>query len=104
MAEYGLDTMDIKNLEELFANFPCVDMVLLYGSRAKGCFKPFSDVDITLKGTGITYQELMNIRIAIDDLMLPFIFDVSVYDDLQNENLKSHIQRVGKVLYRKQVA
>ncbi len=45
---YGLTDTDIKLLTELFANNDRIDKVILYGSRAKGTFKPFSDVDITL--------------------------------------------------------
>jgi hypothetical protein len=36
-----------------------------------------------------------------DDSDIPYTVDVSIYKDLENENLKSHINRVGKVIYEK---
>ena len=32
----------------------------------------------------------------IDDLMLPYTFDISIYHHIKNEDLLDHIARVGK--------
>jgi hypothetical protein len=33
----------------------------------------------------------------MDDLLLPYAVDLSLYDDLKNPDLEAHIQRVGIV-------
>jgi predicted nucleotidyltransferase len=48
---YGLDDASIKRIQEVFARFPQVEEVLLYGSRAMGNFRPGSDIDLTIKST-----------------------------------------------------
>ena len=48
--KYGIKEEYWKKLCELFAKKPKIEKVILYGSRAKGTYKPFSDIDITLLG------------------------------------------------------
>ena len=45
---FGLKDIEINRLKQLFAADGHIETVILYGSRAKGTYKPFSDVDITL--------------------------------------------------------
>lgn len=78
-----------------------IERVILYGSRAKGNYKPFSDVDITLVGGLLTHDDLSRIIIAIDDLLLPYQFDISIFHQLKNETLIDHINRRGIVIYEK---
>lgn len=44
---------ELDLLCSLFARQKEIEQVILYGSRAKGTHKPFSDVDITLLGIGL---------------------------------------------------
>ncbi|MDE6070687.1 MAG: nucleotidyltransferase domain-containing protein, partial [Alistipes sp.] len=74
---------------------------VLYGSRAKGDFRPFSDVDLVLVGEKLNRADLRRIILALDDSPLPYRFDVSIFHDLSNPDLIAHIERVGIVLYRK---
>ena len=76
----GLTTEDLKVLNATFAKSEHIERVVLYGSRAKGNFKPFSDVDITLFGDAITYDDLVQLKMDIDDLLLPYQFDISLFN------------------------
>ena len=98
---YGLKVSVLNQITAVFASSSLVDAAILYGSRAKGCHRPGSDIDITLKGEGLTLRELNRIALALDDLLLPYTFDLSIYQHIDNPELLAHIQRVGKVLYRK---
>ena len=73
--------------------------VILYGSRAKGTYKPFSDIDITLLGDKLEHDDLLDIIDGIEDLLLPYMFDISLFSSLKNENLIDHINRVGVEVY-----
>ena len=100
---FGLKDSVLDQITAIFAASGLVDEAILYGSRAKGCHRPGSDIDITLKGEAFTLKELNRIALALDDLLLPYTFDLSVYQHIDNPDLLAHIQRVGKVLFRKPV-
>lgn len=37
----------------------------------------------------------------LDDLLLPYKFDVSIFENIDNPALREHIQRAGKILYQR---
>ena len=55
---YGLTDNELEKLCNLFRKHEEIEQAVLYGSRAKGNFKPFSDIDITLMGDRLTYKML----------------------------------------------
>jgi len=79
----------------------CEEEVLFYGSRAKGNFKPGSDVDLTLKGEKLTLKLLNKISLDLDALLLPYSFDISIFHQITNPDLIEHTKRVGAVFYKK---
>ncbi len=98
---HGLKDIELTKLNEVFAANERIERVVLYGSRAKGNYKPFSDVDITLEGAELTHTDLNRISLAIDDLLLPYQFDISIFHTLKNEALIDHIRRMGITIYEK---
>ncbi|MGI9191882.1 MAG: nucleotidyltransferase domain-containing protein [Chitinophagaceae bacterium] len=96
---FGLSADTLIRIQTLFEKQPLVERVVLYGSRAKGNFKPGSDIDITLFGAQLTLTQLHQIENELDDLMLPYQFDVSLHHHIQHEALLQHIERVGQVIY-----
>jgi predicted nucleotidyltransferase len=82
--------------------FPQVEKAVVYGSRAKGNFKPGSDIDLTLFGDGLTDQVTSRIYWALDDLVLPYKIDLSLFSGLKRPALIDHIRRIGIVLYTRQ--
>ena len=98
----GLTDIELNKLVTIFAYYDEIEQAVLYGSRAKGTYKPFSDIDITLFGVRVSSRTLNILAGDIDDLLLPYQVDLSIYSQLTNESLKSHINRVGITLYQKQ--
>jgi uncharacterized protein len=94
----GLPVAVIDAICRVFKRYPTLAQAVLYGSRAKGTFRPGSDIDLTLKGE-LSDQELLNLYGELDDLLLPYKFDLSLYRQLDNPALLEHIERVGRVLY-----
>ncbi len=74
---------------------------VLYGSRAKGNFKPGSDTDLTLCGEGLKLTLVGDIEVALNDLLLPFEIDLSIYDKLGHAELRAHVDRFGRVIFQK---
>lgn len=98
---YGLSDSEMAEMARVFASNEKVKEVILYGSRAKGTHKAFSDVDVTLVGDGLCREDIYAIRGALEESSLPYEFDVSIYSELRNEELRKHIGRVGKVVWKR---
>ena len=97
--QFGLDEKVIRQITAVLANYPDVETAILYGSRAKGNYRKGSDIDLTLKGQNLTVSTVFNIECEIDDLLLPYLFDISIFSHIDNPNLVDHIHRVGVTLY-----
>ena len=98
---FGLKRETIKVIQSVFSKYSQIQSVLVYGSRAKGNFKPGSDIDLTIIGQNIDLSLKLQIENEIDDLMLPYKVDLSILSEIENPDLVDHIQRVGKVFYQK---
>ena len=98
---FGLPQNTIIEVQAIFTKYPSIEEVIIYGSRAKGDYKKGSDIDLTLKGS-IANAELSNIIDELDESYIPYLFDVSIYNHLQSDSLKEHINSVGKVFYKKE--
>jgi predicted nucleotidyltransferase len=98
--KYGLPDRTLATLESIFLKYPGVRQAILYGSRAKGTYRNGSDIDLTLK-TDNTFNnsDLLHIAGDFDDSDIPYLVDISLYEKLSNQDLKAHIDRIGKVLY-----
>lgn len=98
---FGLKEQVVEQIVSVFRENQLVDEVVLYGSRAKGCSKPGSDIDFAIKGDQLDLKELNRISLALDDLLLPYTFDLSIYRHISNSDLLEHIERVGIIFYKK---
>jgi predicted nucleotidyltransferase len=103
-AAHGLTEQTVERIQTVLDSFPQVEKAVVYGSRAKGNFKPGSDIDLTLFGEGLTEKILSRIYWALDDLLLPCRIDLSLFSGLKHPALIDHIRRVGIVLYVRQPA
>ena len=101
MEKFGLLDSDIAFLSNLFLNYTAIDEVIIFGSRAKGNYKNGSDIDLTLIGESLAYRIIGNIENDLDELYLPYTFDISIYHLLENDKLLDHIGWVGKVFYER---
>lgn len=97
---FGLGASDIQGIRDVFTRFAQVQSVVLYGSRAKGTYKPGSDIDLTIKGEGLKLEDQHAISYALDELDLPYTFDLSIFDHLENPDFLNHIERVGVTIYK----
>jgi predicted nucleotidyltransferase len=97
---FGLKENVIHNIKAILARYPQVDEAILYGSRAKGNYKNGSDIDLTLRGgPDLTLKVLYKIMDDLDDLLLPYIIDLSVFNTIHDPDVIEHIQRVGVTFY-----
>ena len=97
---YGLKESVSQRINSVLARYPQVDKAILYGSGAKGNFKNGSDIDLTLRGgADLTLKVLYRIMDELDDLLLPYMIDLSTFKTINNPDVIEHIQRVGVTFY-----
>ena len=101
MTDLGLHKTDIAAINSVFQNYSQIESVILYGSRAKNTFRDGSDIDLTIVGEKVTLNKLFEIEQDLDDLLLPWKIDLSLFHQIENEELIDHIKRIGIVFYTK---
>lgn len=99
MIKFGLKPHIIGAIVQVFSNYHQIEKVILYGSRAMGNYKNGSDIDLTFFGNDLNLNIIHKIENDLDDLLLPYSFDISVFNQISNENLKEHIHHHGIVFY-----
>jgi predicted nucleotidyltransferase len=100
---FGLKEEAIEAVNGVFRSHPAITCAILYGSRAKGNFKAGSDIDLTLEGDCICFEEVAKVEQELDDLLLPYRFDLSVFRQLTHPGLLDHIRRCGVTFYQRDV-
>lgn len=101
MNDFGLKESAIKILFSIFAKYIKIEEVILYGSRAKGNFNERSDLDLVITKSKINTKIIGKIISEINENNFPYTIDIQLFDRISNQNLIEHINRVGKVLYKK---
>jgi uncharacterized protein len=99
--KYGLPQSAIQKINVVLSHYPQVEKAILYGSRAKGNYKNGSDIDLTLHGMDLSLNVIYKILDDIDELLLPYTIDMSIFKDISDPDVIEHIQRVGVKFYDK---
>ena len=99
--EFGLNQETIDKINSVFENHPEIDKVIIYGSRAKGNYRMGSDIDLSMFGNDLEYDLIGKVNSEIDDLNTPYLFDISIFKLLNSPSLEDHINRDGKVFYKR---
>jgi type I restriction enzyme, S subunit len=101
MLEYGLQDDDKQTILDILTSYPQVEDVILFGSRALNTFKATSDIDLAIKGKDI-HTILAALIADFEESDLIYEVDLVDYAGISTEKLLEHIDRHGKVFYRKE--
>lgn len=99
----GLEQEQVEAIQQVLYSFPEVEEAVLFGSRAKGNFKPGSDIDLALKGKPLPLDDLLLFYNKLEELGLPYMFDLLNYASIKEPDLADHIDRVRKHFYSKAI-
>ncbi len=103
--KYGLPSGVVQKITAVLTRYPQVEKATLYGSRAKGNYKNGSDIDLALHGgADLTLRVVYRILDDLDDLLLPYTIDLSIFHDIVDPDVIDHIQRVGVPFYERETA
>lgn len=97
--KFGLDEEKWEDISAVFKKYPTVHRVILYGSRAINTYKNGSDIDLSLVGNNLDLSLQNRIANDLDDLLLPYCFDIAIYERIDNVKLKEHIDDLGVVIF-----
>ncbi len=98
-ASFGLSQRTLDEMRAIFFRHSQVKKVVVYGSRAMGNYHTGSDIDLTMYGDDLNYDDISRIHGELDDSSIPYLVDLSVFDRLNNSKLQDHINRRGQVFY-----
>ena len=102
VVSYGLAESVIERIKTVFSHYQQIEQALLYGSRAKGSYREGSDIDLTLVGgEDLTSAMLTKVIDELDDLLLPYVIDLSLLRNITDIAVLDHIKRVGVAVYEK---
>jgi len=97
---FGLPKDTIQKINNTFKKYPEIEKINIYGSRAKGNYKNGSDIDLSLYGKSIDTTILGKLITELDELPTPYMFDINIYKNITNQDLKSEINKNGKIFYK----
>lgn len=95
--KFGLSDNALTLIRGVFEQHPEVARVVVYGSRALGCERPNSDIDLALAGD-LDDVQIGRIAAELDELPLPYLFDVLAQERITHQGLKAHIDQFGQDL------
>jgi len=99
---YGLLDKDLKLIAEAVGKYSEIEEVVLFGSRAMGNYKKGSDIDLAIVGEKTDRKIIRRLSEDLNEnYPLPYFIDVVCYKDISNEELKKHIDSVGKIIYKR---
>lgn len=97
---FGLSDSVVEDIRGIFKQHKNIRQVFIFGSRAKDTYHNGSDIDLAVVGEDLTYNQLMNIAIQIEDLGLLYKVDVLDYQKQIGTPIGAHIDRVGRIFYQ----
>ncbi len=97
--KFGLEQHIIDKLIAVFEEHSNVDKALVFGSRAKGNYRPDSDIDIAIKGQDLNTDDIIAMSVAFEEKGITHKIDLINYHTIKEPALKDHIKRVGIELY-----
>lgn len=97
--KFGLAQSLINIFANVFTQFPEVEQVIIYGSRAMNKERAGSDIDLVLKGQNINQEILDRVSQELDLLNTPYLIDLCNYHTISNLALLEHIDQYGQLFY-----
>lgn len=100
--DFGLFDNELAEIVEVISSRESVESALIFGSRAKGCHRAGSDVDIAIKGVAVRHEDVLNVGYALnEESTLPYQFDIIDYNRIDNDALREHIDRIGREIFKR---
>ena len=97
--KFGLKESELKVIIDYLKNFKEVQKVVIFGSRARGDYKEYSDIDLCVFTLNSATRIELPSKEELDNLRVPYLFDLAIWNQITNEKFKDRILRDGVVIY-----
>lgn len=94
----ALSSRERELIRDVLSRHHAITGAVLFGSRAKGVASASSDIDLALEGIDDPL-EAEAVASELDELPLPYRFDVKALAAIEYPPLREHIARVGVRIY-----
>ncbi|HED38187.1 MAG TPA: nucleotidyltransferase domain-containing protein [Ignavibacteria bacterium] len=100
--DFGISDKSYALMVESLQQFPEIEKVYIFGSRAMGNYKKGSDIDLAIVGENIDFETTSRLHGKLNEaLPIPYFVDVVDFNTIENQALKKHILTEGKIIYEK---
>ncbi len=96
---YGIRENLYNDIISVIKNFG-VKKAILFGSRARGNYKPNSDIDIAFVFNNTDKDNFIKMQTKLEDLNTLYKFDIVDFNTLKNDRFKEEIIKDGIVIYK----
>ncbi len=96
----GLNSEELKKVQSILGDCENLQRAQIFGSRAINTHKTTSDVDLALFGEHLSRLDVNTLKIAFEDSLLPYTFDLVLHHTIKEPELLTHIQQRGIDIYR----
>lgn len=98
MVTHGLSTQQLNLINSVLAPYKSkINKVGIFGSRATGRFKSYSDLDLVIYGD-LAFTQIDRLFTEFDESLLSIKVDVVLYGEHLPLALKKHIDEVVQIL------
>lgn len=98
---FGLDDYVIKDIVSIISKYNEIDKACIFGSRARGNYKPTSDIDIAIFCESISSTRMNLLRNDIDMLDIIYKVDLLHFESMKKEALIDNILKESIAIYIK---
>ena len=95
-----LPAATLESLTRVFAAYPELSKVILYGSRATRKATPRSDIDLATLGIDDD-RRLGRLALDLEDMSIPQKCDLTAYESIRYAPFKRHIDNFGITIYER---
>ncbi|MDX2002534.1 MAG: nucleotidyltransferase domain-containing protein [Chitinophagales bacterium] len=94
----GLTERDMLAIKNILSKYPDIQEVKIFGSRAKGVHRLFSDIDLAITQGTPDVQQIAALKADFEESSLPYKVDVLIFERADT-HVQEHINRVGQQIY-----
>lgn len=96
-----IPTMIFQELDQLFSDYPSVEKVILFGSRARGDFHNRSDIDLFIKAPSLSQADWLQMIYRLNEEINTLLaIDVMRWEE-SPASLREKIMAEGRVIYER---
>ena len=99
MIDFGLKEDRLNKIRRVLARYPQVKRAVIFGSRARGDFRPNSDIDLAVYLVDSEDKMPGGLLLEIDDAAGIYKIDVIDMLRLNNKTLRQRIEEEGVEIY-----